>query len=102
MRSDLREAGSSEEEGEMVWCICRAEYYHDAGRPDQPNAESTADQQAKYNEWVEKHLSLVNKATLIVAKQRHGSTGNVPLHFQSEITKFTSPNMRDYSDYGME
>ena len=26
---------------------------------------------------------LVGKATLIVAKQRHGSTGNVPLHFQS-------------------
>ena len=102
MLSDLRESGSIEQDADMVWFIFRAEYYHDAVRPDQPNAESTADQQAKYNEWVEKHLSLVNKATLIVAKQRHGSTGNVPLHFQSEITKFTSPNMRDYSDYGME
>jgi replicative DNA helicase len=45
---------------------------------------------------------MVGKATLIVAKQRHGSTGNVPLHFQSDITKFTSPNYKDYSDYGME
>ena len=41
-------------------------------------------------------------ATLIVAKQRHGSTGNVPLHFQSDITKFTSPNFKDYSDWGQE
>ena len=24
----------------------------------------------------------------------------VPLHFQAEITKFTSPNKRDYSDWG--
>lgn len=28
--------------------------------------------------------------------------GNVPLHFQSDITKFTSPNCKDYSDYGFE
>ena len=28
--------------------------------------------------------------------------GNVPLHFQAEFTKFTSPEFRDYSDYGME
>mgnify|MGYP000444034651 FL=1 len=52
--------------------------------------------------WEDRYLELRNKATLIVAKQRHGSTGNVPLHFQSEFTKFTSPNMKDYSDYGYE
>ena len=56
----------------------------------------------KYNQWANTQIEVNNKATLIVAKQRHGSTGNVPLLFQSEFTKFTSPNMRDYSDYGFE
>ena len=46
-----------------------------------------------------RHLELVNKATLIVAKQRHGSTGNVPLLFHSEFTKFSSPDVRHYEDY---
>ena len=46
-----------------------------------------------------RHLELVNKATLIVVKQRHGSTGNVPLLFHSEITKFSSPDVRHYEDY---
>ena len=101
MLSDLRESGSIEQDADMVWFIFREEYYHDAIRPDEPTANSTADQEAKYNEWFEKHLTLVNRASLIVAKQRHGSTGNVPLHFQSEITKFTSPNWKyDENEFG--
>ena len=43
----------------------------------------------KYRAWHEKHQPLVNKATLIISKQRHGSTGNIPLKFQAEITKFS-------------
>ncbi|MEM8725341.1 MAG: DnaB-like helicase C-terminal domain-containing protein, partial [Pseudomonadota bacterium] len=54
----------------------------------------------KYRAWEEKYEELKNKASVNVAKQRHGSTGNVPLLFQSEFTKFTSPNMKDYSDWG--
>jgi replicative DNA helicase len=53
----------------------------------------------KYAEWEARHLELVNKATLIVSKQRHGSTGNVPLLFHSEFTKFSSPDVRHYDDY---
>ncbi len=98
--SDLRESGSIEQDADMVWFIYRAEYYHDALRPDEPDGSSSPEVIEKYDAWMQKHLELVNKATLIVAKQRHGSTGNVPLHFQSEFTKFTSPERRDYSDYG--
>ena len=65
-----------------------------------PTETTSAEDTEKYRIWEERFLELKNKATLIVAKQRHGSTGNVPLHFQSEITKFTSPNIRDYSDWG--
>ena len=102
MLSDLRESGSIEQDADMVWFIFRADYYHEAIRPDVANETSSPEAHEKYRAWEERYLELRNKATLIVAKQRHGSTGNVPLHFQSEITKFTSPNMRDYSDYGIE
>ena len=101
MLSDLRESGSIEQDADMVWFIFRGDYY-EALRPDMPNENSSPDIAEKYAIWEERYLELKNRATLIVAKQRHGSTGNVPLHFQPEITKFSSPNMKDYSDYGYE
>lgn len=100
MLSDLRESGSIEQDADMVWFIYRADYYKEALRPDFPTPESSMEVQEKYAQWEQEYLEVKNKATLIVAKQRHGSTGNVQLHFQSEITKFTSPNMRDYSSWG--
>ncbi len=100
--SDLRESGSIEQDADMVWFIYRADYYHEASRPDFPTPESSVEVQEKYRAWEEKFLELKNKATLIVAKQRHGSTGPVPLLFHAEITKFSSPSKRDYSDWGYE
>lgn len=102
MLSDLRESGSIEQDADMVWFIFRSDYYQMLVKPDMPDASSTPDVQEKYRAWEEKFEQMVGKATLIVAKQRHGSTGNVPLHFQSDITKFTSPNFKDYGDYGYE
>ncbi|RZV34781.1 MAG: replicative DNA helicase [Sphingomonadaceae bacterium] len=102
MLSDLRESGSIEQDADMVWFIYRADYYHEAIRPDPPTGSSSESDEIKYREWEDRYLELKNKATLIISKQRHGSTGNVPLHFQSEITKFTSPNLKDYSDWGYE
>ncbi|WP_128891158.1 replicative DNA helicase [Erythrobacter sp. HKB08] len=102
MLSDLRESGSIEQDADMVWFIYRADYYHEAIRPDPPSDSSSEAEKEKYRIWEDRYLELKNKATLIVAKQRHGSTGNVPLLFQSEITKFTSPSKKDYSDWGYE
>jgi replicative DNA helicase len=102
MLSDLRESGSIEQDADMVWFIFRSDYYHMLVKPDMPDGSSTPDVQEKYRAWEEKYEAMVGRATLIVAKQRHGSTGNVPLHFQSDITKFTSPNFKDYGDYGYE
>ncbi len=101
MLSDLRESGSIEQDADMVWFIYREDYYLEAVRPDMPNPDgsSSPEVQDKYSQWEQTYLEKKNRATLIVSKQRHGSTGNVPLHFQSEITKFTSPNMRDYSSW---
>jgi len=102
MLSDLRESGSIEQDADMVWFIYRADYYLEATRPDLPSESSTSEANEKYAQWEQRYLELKNKATLIVAKQRHGSTGNVPLIFQSEYTKFSSPATKDYSDWGYE
>ena len=40
-------------------------------------------------EWQEEMARVYGRAELIVAKQRHGSTGKVRLKFDSRITKFT-------------
>ncbi|MEE4538914.1 MAG: replicative DNA helicase [Erythrobacter sp.] len=104
MLSDLRESGSIEQDADMVWFIFREDYYLEAVRPDMPNPDGSSSPQVqeKYSQWEANYLEKKNRATLMVAKQRHGSTGNVPLHFQAEYLKFTSPNLKDYSDYGYE
>ncbi|HET9327635.1 MAG TPA: replicative DNA helicase [Candidatus Eisenbacteria bacterium] len=64
MLSDLRESGSVEQDSDVVVFVFREEYY----KPDDPE--------------------LKGKATLIVAKQRNGPTGDVTLTFLRECTKF--------------
>ena len=88
MLSDLRESGSIEQDADMVWFIFREEYYHDAIRPDVPTEESSEAVRKKYSDWEQRHMDVVNKATVIIGKQRHGSTGSIQLHFQAEYTKF--------------
>ena len=86
--SDLRESGSIEQDADMVWFVFRGEYYSLMIKP--PISEnSSEDEKTKYRTWEEKHIPLVNKALLIIGKQRHGSTGNIPLKFESHITKFS-------------
>ena len=99
--ADLRESGSIEQDADMVWFIFREEYYHNAVKPDEPTETSSGDALAKYDAWMQRHLEVVNKATVIIAKQRHGSTGNVQLLFQSEFTKFgnLAPDSRGYAAY---
>ena len=65
--SDLRESGSLEQDADVVTLLVRPEYYED-------------DDEAK--------ADLVGKAELIIAKQRNGPTGDIPLTFIKEYTRF--------------
>ncbi|MDR0952935.1 MAG: replicative DNA helicase, partial [Elusimicrobiota bacterium] len=65
--SDLRESGSIEQDADVVALIHREGYYK---RDDE---------------------ALKRKATLIVAKQRNGPTGDIDLNWISEYTLFTNP-----------
>ncbi len=63
MLSDLRESGSIEQDADVVLFIYREDYYVE-----------DSDRQ--------------NIADVMVAKHRHGSTGNVSLFFRKELTQF--------------
>ena len=102
MLSDLRESGSIEQDADMVWFVYRDDYYLEAIKPDFPTENSTPEAIEKYRAWEEQYEQVKNRASVNVAKQRHGSTGIVPLMFHSEYTKFSSPNLKDYSDWGYE
>ena len=96
--SDLRESGSIEQDADIVMFIYRDEYYHLALQPDVPDESSSPDQVEKYRIWEERHQNIQGKATVVIAKQRHGSTGNVQLRFESEITRFSDLARNDYLD----
>ncbi len=86
--SDLRESGSIEQDADIVVFIYRDEYYLKSVEPDFPMPEEI-DKQAKYEEWKSKFDSAAGRAELIVAKQRHGSTGIVRVRFDGRTTKFS-------------
>ena len=65
--SDLRESGSIEQDADLVGLLVREEYYADS-EEEKKEAEG--------------------KATLIIAKQRNGPVGDVPLTFLKEYTRF--------------
>jgi len=65
--SDLRESGSIEQDADIVALLVREEYY----------AESDEQREA-----------MLGKSTLIIAKQRNGPVGDVPLTFLKEFTRF--------------
>jgi replicative DNA helicase len=65
--SDLRESGSIEQDADVVGLLIRSEYYE-------------TDEEAKQEK--------AGEAELIIAKQRNGPTGDVPLTFLKEYTRF--------------
>ncbi len=76
--SDLRESGSIEQDADIVTLLHNEDYYH-RGEPDyQPK----------------------NITDLIVAKQRNGPTGIVPLTFLADITRFESAAVGSNYDSG--
>ena len=56
--------------------IYREDYYLKAVEPDYPMPDEI-DKLAKYEEWKRRYDPVAGRAEVIVAKQRHGSTGIV-------------------------
>jgi replicative DNA helicase len=87
--SDLRESGSIEQDADAVMFVYRDEYYLEQKMPKEVAFDGASD---KFNnamdEWKRKIEKAHNRADLIIAKQRHGPTGSVPLLFEAEFTRF--------------
>lgn len=71
MLSDLRDSGSIEQDADIVMFLYRDDYYSDQ---EEDGVQENVDK---------------NQGECIVAKNRHGRTDTVKLHFQGEFTRFT-------------
>ena len=71
MLSDLRDSGSIEQDADIVLFLYREGYYSD-------------------KDGKEKEDSDMNSGECIVAKNRHGETNTVKLHWQGQFMRFTS------------
>ena len=87
--SDLRESGSIEQDADMVWFVFREDYYLGGREPNQPKPGDSVKIHDDHAKWQAEMEDVFGTAELIVAKQRHGSTGKVRLRFESRITKFS-------------
>src|SRR3954451_5527996 len=79
--SDLRESGSIEQDADVVLFIFREEYYLKNKEP-RPGSE-------EHFKWLAGMKQVHGKAELSSAKQRHGPTGTVQLHFDSNVSSFS-------------
>ena len=71
MLSDLRDSGAIEQDADTVIFLYRDEYYKDTG---EDKGEKPSD----------------NIAEIIIAKNRHGSTGTVKMGWEGQYTRFTT------------
>jgi len=74
--SDLRDSGSIEQDADIILFLYREAYYD-------KNKVIGGD-----NSQVDQ-----NSAECLIAKNRHGETGTVKLHWQGEFMRFTSPEL---------
>ena len=91
--SDLRESGSIEQDADIVMFVYRDEYYVQAQQPKPTAFENDEKFHDAMTRWQAKMDEVHNKADLIIAKQRHGPTGAIPLFFEAEFTRFGDLDM---------
>ncbi|MDJ0894872.1 MAG: replicative DNA helicase [Alphaproteobacteria bacterium] len=87
--SDLRESGSIEQDADVVMFIFREQYYVEKQEPVKGIDEKDDKFMERQENWHKKMMEVQDKAEVIVAKQRHGPTGAITLHFRGEFTKFS-------------
>ncbi len=85
--ADLRESGSIEQDADIIMFVFRREYYVANEKPDEEDSDAM-------NRWEERMERYRNKGTVIVAKNRHGDTPDIALHFDKSRTKFSDLETR--------
>ena len=96
--ADLRESGTIEQDADVVMFIFRQEYYLQRMEPIQKPGESQENFNRKKTWWENEMEKERMRAEIIIAKQRHGPTGTVPLRFHAEATKFDNLEDEGYGN----
>ena len=87
--ADLRESGTIEQDSDVVMFVYRQSYYEERSEPRKTSTETDEKFHNRYLEWQETLEKVQNTADVIIAKQRHGPIGNIKLHFEPSLTKFS-------------
>ncbi len=88
--SDLRESGDIEQDADIVALLFREHYYLKRAEPRSPRQRETEDQfQDRYQQWEQNFEKSRGKAELILAKQRNGQTGTIPMRFDEQRMQFS-------------
>jgi replicative DNA helicase len=95
--ADLRESGTIEQDADAVMFLYRHEYY--LREPQRGPSDSDDKFYKALEEFKKAGDESHNKADLIIAKQRHGPTGTVPLFFEAEFTRFADLD-QVHGEYG--
>jgi replicative DNA helicase len=98
--SDLRESGSIEQDADSVMFVYRDEYYLKQREPKIMSFPDDSKFQDAMTRWQQDMERAHNKADLIIAKQRHGPTGTIPLFFEAEFTRFGDLDTEHAQSYG--
>ncbi len=98
--SDLRESGSIEQDADCVMFVYRDEYYLKAREPKITAFGDDSKFHEAMERWQQDMERAHNKADLIIAKQRHGPTGTIPLFFEAEFTRFGDLDTVHAAPYG--
>ncbi len=87
--SDLRDSGAIEQDADVVLFCYREEYYAER-EPPQKKANMSSDQHnIKYAAWQADLAEIRGKAEIIIAKNRQGRTGIVPMNFNGSRQRFS-------------
>ncbi len=96
--SDLRESGTIEQDSDVVMFIFRESYYLERMEPIKKPDEPEEKYHERHSRWQELCEKTHNTAEIIIAKQRHGPIGTIKTHFESNYTRFSDLNVKDYDN----